>query len=176
VSPGSDPEADAVLVRRRSLDRLRGRGLGAGGLDRGAMRDVAIQRGGELRLVVSVDLGVVSPARNRRAVPTDILHFPERVVVTAADRLASADGPLCSRGVERRPDPRCGRVVHEDAAHRAGGHREEMRAVVPCHVFRRPAAVRRRESLSRVSSVSQVVTGASRLSQPYLYAGSDRAR
>jgi hypothetical protein len=27
-------------------------------------------------------------------------------------------------------------MVHEDAAHHAGSHRQEMRAVVPCHVFR----------------------------------------
>ncbi len=52
-------------MRRRSLDRLRGCGRGAGGLDRGPMRDVAIEGGGELRLVVGVDLGVVPPPRNR---------------------------------------------------------------------------------------------------------------
>ena len=33
---------------------------------------------------------------------TDILHLPARVVVTAADRLTSTDGPQCPRGVERR--------------------------------------------------------------------------
>ena len=37
-----------------------------------------------------------------RAVSTDILHLPARVVVTAADRLTSADGPQCPRVVERR--------------------------------------------------------------------------
>jgi hypothetical protein len=37
-----------------------------------------------------------------RAVSTDILHLPARVVVTAADRLTLADGPQCPRGVERR--------------------------------------------------------------------------
>ena len=37
-----------------------------------------------------------------RAVSTDILHLPARVVVTAADRLSSANGPQCPRGVERR--------------------------------------------------------------------------
>jgi len=36
------------------------------------------------------------------AVSTDILHFPARVVGTAAERLTSADGPPCPRGVERR--------------------------------------------------------------------------
>ena len=30
----------------------------------------------------------------------------------------------------------CARVVHEDAPHHASGHRQEMRAVVPRHVFR----------------------------------------
>jgi hypothetical protein len=49
---GSDPEPDAVLSRGRPLDRLRRRYRGAGGLDRGPMRDVAIESGGELRLVV----------------------------------------------------------------------------------------------------------------------------
>ena len=38
----------------------------------------------------------------RRAVSTDILHLPARVVGTAADRLTSADGPQCPRVVERR--------------------------------------------------------------------------
>ena len=37
-----------------------------------------------------------------RAVFTDILHLPARVVVTAADHLTSADAPQCPRGVERR--------------------------------------------------------------------------
>jgi hypothetical protein len=36
----------------------------------------------------------------RRAVSRDILHLPPRVVVTAAERLTSADGAQC-RGVER---------------------------------------------------------------------------
>src|SRR5216684_7142050 len=31
----------------------------------------------------------------RRAASTDILHFPARVVVTAADHITSADGPRC---------------------------------------------------------------------------------
>jgi hypothetical protein len=61
VSTGSDPEADAVVVRRRSLDRLRGRGRRAGGLDRGPMRDVAIQGLRELPRCVS-RLPVWSPS------------------------------------------------------------------------------------------------------------------
>jgi hypothetical protein len=50
---------------RRPLDRLHGCCRGAGGLDRGPMRDVAIQGGGKLRLVVGVDLPVVPAARER---------------------------------------------------------------------------------------------------------------
>jgi hypothetical protein len=48
-----------VLVRRSSLDRLLGCGRGVGELDGGAMRDVAIERGGQLRFIIGVDLGVI---------------------------------------------------------------------------------------------------------------------
>ena len=43
--------------------------------------------------------GLCTPVR---AISTDIPYLPARVVVTAADRLTSADGPQCPRVVERR--------------------------------------------------------------------------
>jgi len=65
----------AIVARIRSRSRYRAGAPetaqssarvmpGRGWLDRGPMRDVAIEGGGELCLIVGVDLGIVAAARD----------------------------------------------------------------------------------------------------------------